>query len=338
MSVMPSTVLTRILDGELGRHQGSTGWLAYPCPFCQSRKGSQSNQPKLRVNVTGGGGACCYRCNFRAAGAKSLLKQIQRITGVAIDTSALEDANFPRLATHESLYSSVLSSLYPENEKHAEKRPRPLPEDMVPIEKCHKYRETRRALFYLQKRHVTVAEAKRFEVGFCADGEFAQRLIFPIRMFGKVVYHTNRFVGDHKLKSKNPKNIEGHYAATDCLGNFDRAFGQPVVYIVEGPFDGLSRPDDGLFTMGKNISEAQVCLLEFMQDHGTREFVILRDSDADGYETYRRCAGRLTHISQVKLKRGDPFSRRHALPKLIKQKTEPTVFDSVRQRLAAYVV
>ena len=47
---------------------------------------------------------------------------------------------------------------------------------------------------------------KRFMASVdCAMGREANRLIFPIRQFGKVVYHTNRYCGEHLQKSLNPR-------------------------------------------------------------------------------------------------------------------------------------
>ena len=118
--------------------------------------------------------------------------------------------------------------------------------------------------------------------------------------------------------------------------NFDAVIEQPVVALVEGPLDCMAHKH-AVGILGKRLSPMQFALLELLVAHGTKEFVVSLDSDAEMGRVYDTLVGRVPEVSVLPLTRGDPHDRRAELSKLMQQRRPLGITDRVRQRLGRNV-
>lgn len=330
-----------LLDQKLGKHEGREPEIQYHCPFCIDRKGSDSSKATLRVS-TKKGKATCFRCDFRAGSVGVLLSAVLRRH---VSPEELEALSAPADGTEAArLAQSVMGILYPfEGAAKATLEPAAYPDPTVDLNKAPQNLVTRTAWNYLKERGADAGHVLRHAIGYCSAGRYRRRLIFPVIMDGTVVYSTNRYCGDHVMKSDNPVNVDGHYRKEDCLLGFDRARGAKVVAITEGPFSMMAFDDlDDLGVrpvalMGKTISPEQVRLLKRLVDEGTEEFAVATDPDADEMKVAAPICdmGCAVRVTRVPLEKGDPWDDRAELRALWDLRTPPTLTQRVK-RLTRY--
>jgi hypothetical protein len=327
--------ILKYLQAKLGDSDGHFPEFQYHCPFCAERRGTESANKKLRVNVVKKK-AVCFRCGYAAASLQPFLTALAGGSLTNVEAELLSTEFTP--VEPMRLHSEVLMKFYATDFLRDIERAAPLKPVLLPSE-CQLLATSndvlcKRGLNYLlKKRGITLEKVKKHKLGFCPTGEYAQRIIFPVFMFGRQVYFTNRTVGDHPAKSKNPPNRDGYYSATKVLLNFDGVVGAERIEIVEGPIDMMA-PPNAVATLGKRLHDDQIKLLEYLISKGTREIVIARDADADCWTDYCRLAGRWdgVKVSCMLLDRGDPDSRRDELDTFLQQRRVPTLLDRVRQQ------
>ena len=66
-------------------------------------------------------------------------------------------------------------------------------------------------------------------------------------------------------------------------------------------------------------------------EYGTKEFVIVLDSDADPSETYQLLFDRVPRVTVLLLAHGDPHDRRAESASLLAQRRPLTLADQVRR-------
>lgn len=83
--------------------------------------------------------------------------------------------------------------------------------------------------------------ARRFDLHFAVTGEFGYRIVFPIRMRGKLVNVMGRDITNRSdLRYKALHRNQAGVPIDDCLYNYDEADrGGRYLWICEGPFDAL---------------------------------------------------------------------------------------------------
>lgn len=322
-------LLLQHLERTLGRSSGHVPEVQFHCPECVNRRGSESSKKTLYVNISTGKGIC-FRCEYKFNKIATLLRLL---SGGQLSSDDLEliESSGPREYV-ERLRDTVLVMLFASDDTPdlAHLKAQRLPPCKAVWENhgvAH-----RRGAQYMKRRGIDPEAGKRFDVRYCAEGDYAYRLIFPVRQGGRIVYWTNRSVmKDDPLKSKNPTNKEGYYTKNDCLLNFDNVVGAKVVNIVEGPFDmfGCRFP---VALMGKTISDVQVDLLRALAQQGTEEFVLTLDAEVDPLPYYERLSGVVQKVSYVPIDQGDPFDRRDEMEDLMETRRSPTASDAIPRR------
>jgi hypothetical protein len=346
------TNMLAYLDERLGKHSGTGPEYHFYCPACITRLGDESGKRKLGINLAKGKGGC-FRCSF---GFQSFTQLFRYLNGgyIRMEEFALlrHEVNLPK----SNLPSAV--RLHFARKKHLALKPFPLPPEFVRLADLS---EEERSAFryrvpfaYLKSRGIGEDKISLYNIGYCATGEYAQRLIFPVIQNNRVVYWTNRFCGDHPLKSKNPPNTEGHHHRGTCLLNYDLCLCFPSVALVEGPISAIAfhqaalnaacagDPDakldlltPALAMMGKFLSGEQRKLIAEMVPLGLKEIVVALDpgAGAPADEIYSSLLGVVPKVTMLVLENGDPDDVRDSLPQLLRGRREPSVLDRVRQRL-----
>lgn len=150
-------------------------------------------------------------------------------------------------------------------------------------------------LEYLRGRNITDDLIQSKQVGFCIQGYYAQRVIFPVRTNGVLYSYVARSIlkrcphctlpisdcicQDEYKKALTPAG--GH--PTWTLYNFDRVrlSGSSRVLVGEGVFDALRSPDEGTALLGSNFSMQQANLLAYLYRQG-RQIILCLDPDEAG--------------------------------------------------------
>jgi hypothetical protein len=311
------------LDRRLGSHFGDGPEYQYFCPFCIDRLGDESNQRKLWVNEVKGK-VVCYRCGF---GAKSLETMFRAMNSGVLRFEELKIVSGARTPPTTNVLTALIELFYSVDDAEAEPLPVQLPAECIGLSARLEERpiHLRGGINYLNDRGVSARQIEVFKLGYCATGDYAGYIIFPVYQGGKLVYFTSRLAGDvgeFQTKSKNPKNRDGYHAKKTCLLNFDSAVGAPVVALVEGGFDMMAH-EAAVGLMGKTISEEQIKLIELLVEKGTKELVVSLDADVgrQAERIFRALQSRVPKVTMLLLDHGDPYDRRAELPALMAERT-----------------
>lgn len=132
----------------------------------------------------------------------------------------------------------------------------------------------KRAYNYLKQRNVNDEMIDRFNMGFCYEGEYINRIVIPsFDSEGNLTYFTARsYETKPKLKYKNPEAQKEIIIYNEHLIDWD----QPI-YIVEGPFDSIFLPN-AIPMLGKKMSDL---LFNTLYDKA-KKIIIVLDGDAWG--------------------------------------------------------
>jgi hypothetical protein len=328
---MKSTLID-YLDSRLGPHIGRAPEIQFFCPFCPDRRGSESSQPRFRFNTVKKKGMC-FRCGYAA---KTLMALFKDLNGGKI---LLEEQSFLKeeqeTAFQENVYGKVLVTLFGAEQQDRELIPVPLPGEYEPLWEDVSFLGRIGRNYLLDDRHIRKSHLKKFEIGYCATGDYEGRVIFPVTLNGRVVYFSNRYAGDYFLKTKNPKNRKGFYTRDDVLYGFDQCKGAKSVLLVEGPIS-LLRATDHYPTMamlGKRLSEQQTVVVLEMVEEGLEELIVGVDADALPTPIYNRLLCAVPKVSFLPLRKGDPDENYDRLEKLLKCRRPLEITDEVRRIL-----
>jgi len=323
---------------RLGAPEGSGSEVAFTCPFCIDRIGSESDKKKLWFNSRKGR-AYCFRCQYAA---KSLEKFLRDVVGGPLtgDVAALLSGYVERDGDI-SIRDELLVRLYhrPNDELNPLERHN-LPAEYIDIvpyltgEKPTPILLRNAVAYYLKVRRLPSSKAAEYAVGYCRVGTYAGRLLFPVRQNGQIVYFTTRYCGDHPVKSLNPPNVEGFYHKTDVLLNYDNVVGCPVVALCEGPISAMAHRH-AVCLLGKTIAAPQIALLERLVSLGLKELVVSLDSDASkqARQIYNALLGRIPKVTLLTLASGDPDDNREIIDTLMEKRSAPTIGGTLRSRL-----
>jgi len=279
----------------------------YECPFCAGHR--------LHVNYEKGV-ACCHGCGYRAGKLTYLLKCL----GLTIPSGLLKvDYKGTVLKTVEDL---LASKTYKKTETID------LPEEYKPLRAGTHDSYERSMIHYLISRGVRKDIIEEEGIGYASKGRYAGCIIFPVYLFGKLVYFTTRVVFFKPIKSVNPKAEK-----TLVLFNLQRVMKRThsMVFIFEGPMDVLAcRPDSSVGLLGKTISKEQCELLDRAR---TNEFVVCLDDDAHGdtsevADVLRRYVSK--PVSTLLLEDGDPAELRNEFSSLIPNRRRYNVLSRVK--------
>ena len=155
----------------------------------------------------------------------------------------------------------------------------------------------KQALAYIKKRNITDLMLQIYNIGFCYNGLYENRIIIPSYDEEKRLNYfvARSYLSNTKLKYKNPEAQKEIIIFNENLINWDE-----TIYIVEGAFDSIFIPN-AIPMLGK-----------FMSDHlfkklyeNAKKIVIVLDPDAwdDAERLYHRvnCGKLMGKVWIVKL-------------------------------------
>lgn len=207
----------------------SSGERLFHCPFCYHHK------PKLSINFGKRAGYWkCWICNERGKKISSLLyklgyskKEIKSIVGEEESTYAPEQ--------NPEEYTVKIA----------------LPKEYKPLwrvtEKSYEYLN---AIRFLKSRGVVLEDIYRYQIGYCDDGQYKNRIIIPsFDRNNQVNYFISRIYYDEGMKYKNPPASRNNIIFENLIN-----WNMPIV-LVEGIFDAIAVRRNSIPLLGKLLSD-----------------------------------------------------------------------------------
>lgn len=151
-----------------------------------------------------------------------------------------------------------------------------LPKEFIPFTNIRpsltNLSQYKRALSYLRERNITDEIIKKFNIGFCLQGLYENRIIIPSYDANKQINYfiARSFIPNNKFKYKNPEARKELIIFNEYLINWD----EPV-YLVEGVFDSLFLPN-AIPMLGKFLSDHLFNVLY----EKAKKIIIVLDPDA----------------------------------------------------------
>lgn len=150
---------------------------------------------------------------------------------------------------------------------------------------------------YIKKRNITDEMIIKYNIGFCYEGEYSNRIIIPsYDSEDEINYFIARsYLSKTKMKYKNPQVDKESLIWNEHIINWDNS-----VYIVEGAFDSIFL-DNSIPLLGKYMTKK---LYNTLYDNA-KKVVIVLDGDAweDAVKLYHKlnCGKLMGKIWIVKL-------------------------------------
>jgi DNA primase len=242
--------LVSLLDNILGPHEKhANGEYYWHCPFCGHSK------KKLAVNVNRYAWHC-WVCNVSGRKLISLFRKLDCSKEQIRELRELlnEDISWSREETVQTALS--------------------LPPEYQPLWNPSTAIGYKHALTYLMDRGISQEDIVSYQLGYCSEGIYANRIIVPsFDDVGKLNYFVGRlfYENDQILKYKNPpvsKNVIGF--------DFYINWKEPII-LCEGVFDAMSIKRNAIPLLGKTIPSK---LLEKIVINKVEKIYVMLDNDA----------------------------------------------------------
>jgi len=223
-----SNKIVYLLDraiGSKGQKLKKPNEYMYWSPFVSHHK------PKLQINIVTGK----WHCWVSNAGGHNLFQlfkklnatqeQFRELSGIVDETSYGYESKEVRKKGKVELPKEFLSLVY--------KHPSPV---------------YRNAMMYLQRRGITYEDILKYNIGYCDQGLYTNRVIIPsYGEDGQLNFFVGRDIFESKMKYRNsptPKDVVGF----ELFINWE----EPIV-LCEGPFDAIAIKRNAIPLFGKTI-------------------------------------------------------------------------------------
>lgn len=231
---MENAALLILLESVLGSgSKTSKGNYAFKCPFCQHHKN------KLEINCVTNEKSenpwHCWVCEVKGKTIKSLLKQLDSPPNKIAELNMIIVPTY----TEQKIKNDIA-----------------LPKEfisLVDIDNLDRVTslEAKRAIRFLKKRNITHEDIVKYNIGFCYDGPYKDRVIIPsYDENGNINYFIARAFIDGIQKYKNPPIDAKSAIGWELYINWDA----PIV-LCEGMFDALTIKRNVIPLFGKIIHE-----------------------------------------------------------------------------------
>jgi len=243
---------------------------------------TQHHKPKLQINIHTGK----WHCWVSNQGGHNLFQLFKKVGATRKDFRELS-----KLLGETTFYNTKnepgnLDIKLPDEFKS-------LSEPHISIIKDH-------AMLFLKKRGITEQDIIRYNLGYCSEGPYNNRIIIPsYDSNGKLNYFVGRDFYSSTLKYKNPP-IPKDVIGFDLYVNWSL----PII-LVEGVFDAMSVKSNSIPLFGKSI--LPLLYQKIVEKKVTDIFIVL-DSDAfdDAIQMTEKFVNEGINVNFVKLDGQDP--------------------------------
>ena len=239
-------LLNRVLNNTGRKLKKQDEWM-YWSPFVSHHK------PKLQINIQNQNWHC-WVSNQGGRNLFQLLKKVGASREHFEELSELVD-DLPRYKKTEDTKSIVK-----------------LPDEFKPLWNGNETIVKKHALNYLKKRCITSEDILKYNIGYCDEGIYSNRIIIPsYDTDGQLNFFVGRDFYNSTMKYKNSptsKDIVGF----ELFINWD----EPIV-LCEGIFDAIAIKRNAIPLFGKTIPKS---LMKKIYEKKVRQIYILLDNDA----------------------------------------------------------
>jgi DNA primase len=254
---MDNIILLNLLESILGKGTAtSKGNYSFKCPFCNHHKNKL--EINLNTNEKSENPWHCWVCNIKGKKLKNLFTQLKTTPNKIQELQLLIQPG----KTIEYISEEI-------------KLPNEFISLSTPLESLDKVTSlaARRALKYLKDRNITSEDIIKYNIGFCNEGSYSERVIIPsYDEKGNINYFIARsYNKDAARKYKNPP-ISNKIIGWELYINWNA----PII-LCEGIFDALTIKRNVIPLFGKTINET---LLAKLVSSTVKKIYIALDKDA----------------------------------------------------------
>ena len=217
-------LLDRVI-GSKGQKLKKQNEYMYWSPFVSHHK------PKLQVNIVTGK----WHCWVSNAGGHNLFQLFKKLNATNDQFTEL------RGMVDETSYGYESKEVKKEGKVE-------LPKEFLSLVYKHPSPVYRNAMMYLHKRGITYEDILKYNIGYCDQGLYTNRVIIPsYNEDGQLNFFVGRDIFESKMKYRNsptPKDVVGF----ELFINWD----EPIV-LCEGPFDAIAIKRNAIPLFGKTI-------------------------------------------------------------------------------------
>ena len=217
-------LLDRVI-GSKGRKLKKPNEYMYWSPFVVHHK------PKLQVNIVTGK----WHCWVSNAGGHNLFQLFKKLNATNDQFTEL------RGIVDEISYGYESKEVRKEGKVE-------LPKEFLSLVYKHPSPVYKNAMVYLQRRGITYEDILKYNIGYCDQGLYTNRVIIPsYDEDGKLNFFVGRDIFESKMKYRNSptsKDVVGF----ELFINWD----EPIV-LCEGPFDAIAVKRNAIPLFGKTI-------------------------------------------------------------------------------------
>ena len=217
-------LLDRVI-GSKGRKLKKPNEYMYWSPFVVHHK------PKLQVNIVTGK----WHCWVSNAGGHNLFQLFKKLNATNDQFTEL------RGIVDEISYGYESKEVRKEGKVE-------LPKEFLSLVYKHPSPVYKNAMVYLQRRGITYEDILKYNIGYCDQGLYTNRIIIPsYDENGQLNFFVGRDIFESKMKYRNsptPKDVVGF----ELFINWD----EPIV-LCEGPFDAIAIKRNVIPLFGKTI-------------------------------------------------------------------------------------
>ena len=248
---MYNTHLLELLEQVFGNgYKLKNGEIAFHCKFCNHHK------KKLQINLENQKWHC-WVCNSGGQKIVQLLKKLNVSQNIVKNVLQLLDeyVSYDKQKEKETQHGLSLPKCYKPLYRHSDSLVR------------------KHALKYLKQRGITQREIIRYQIGYCDDGLYQNRVIIPsYDKEGNINYFVARDIfPDSKMKYKNPP-VSRDIIPFELFVSWEH----PIV-LCEGVFDAIAIKKNAIPLLGKVPSKK---LIMKIIESGVTDIYIALDNDA----------------------------------------------------------
>ena len=268
-------LLNRVLNSNGTKLKKQDEYM-YWSPFTSHHK------PKLQINIQNGN----WHCWVSNMGGRNLFQLLSKIGASKSNFDELIElvGDVPRYIKKDNASVKVVQ----------------LPTEFKPLWNGGDSIVKRHALSYLYKRGIDDSDILKYNIGYCVEGSFSNRIIIPsYDSEGQLNFFVGRDFYDSKMKYRNSptsKDIIGF----DLFINWD----EPII-LCEGVFDAMSFKRNAIPLFGKTVMNAlQKKIIEFK----VKVIYLSLDSDAitDAIKISENFTNNGIEVKMMKFQEKDP--------------------------------
>lgn len=272
-----NSILLHLLESVLGKSiPKSKGNHAFICPFHTSNPPGKKNfEINLDTNEKKENLWACWGCQKRGKTISSLFKQLK------VTTNKINELKLILKPGSKKQYTPVESINLPEEYISLT--------DFSHLSKLTQL-EARKAIQYLKERNITKNDILKYNIGFCENGNYSNRIIIPsYDSKGELNWFEARSYKEGIYpKYKKPSISSSKIIGFELFINWDA----PII-LTEGVFDALVIKRNVIPLFGKIINNA---LMEKLVKSSVDRIYIALDPDA--IKTSIICAEKLMNLGK----------------------------------------